>query len=395
MRILVVSHNYPRFPGDPAGGYVARLARAAHAAGVDVRVLAPHTPGAASQETDDGVPIRRFRYAPEPLERIGYRGDVRSRTFLSPLSFVMLPVYLASFARAVRRAVAESAPDVIHAHWWFPAGWAVAGAGPPFVVTCHGSDVRLLDRRILSPQLARRVLERAGAVTTVSRFLAVDIEHHAPWLKRPITVAPMPVEVERFAAGAATPKARPPRILYAGNLLASKGVDVLLVALKILRERGIPCQGKVLGEGPARGELEALARRLGIAEAIAWSDFVPQDAMPAEYGASTTTVLPTRGRAEGLGLTLVEALLAGSAVVGTPAGGIPEVVVDGETGLLARDGDPQHLADQLARLLTDAALRDRLTAEGARRMRATYSTAAASGRFLALYHAIARDHPAR
>src|SRR5712692_3747470 len=129
MRILVVSHNYPRFPGDPAGGYVARLARAAHAAGADVWVVAPHTPGTAAEETDNGVSVRRFRYAPGTLERIGYRGDVRSRAFLSPLSLLVLPLYLAGFARAVRRAVAELDPNVIHAHWWFPAGWVVAGAG--------------------------------------------------------------------------------------------------------------------------------------------------------------------------------------------------------------------------------------------------------------------------
>lgn len=401
MRILVVSHNYPRFPGDPAGGYVARLARAARAAGADVWVVAPHTPGTAAEEAETGVSVRRFRYAPAALERIGYRGDVRSRAFLSPLSLVVLPLYFVGFARAVRRAVAELDPHVIHAHWWFPAGWVVAGAGrggggrTPFVVTCHGSDVRLLDRRLLFPRLARRVFDEAGAVTTVSRFLAADIERHVPRLKRPVAVAPMPIEVDRFAAGAATPKAQPPRILFAGNLLASKGVDVLLRALRILRERGIPCRVKVLGEGPARSTLEGLARQLAIAEAVDWSAFVPQDTMPAEYGASTVTVLPTRGRAEGLGLTLVEALLAGSAVVGTPVGGIPEVVVDGETGLLARDGDPRHLADQVARLLIDPALRARLTAEGARRVRAMYSLDAATARFLALYDAIARDHPAR
>jgi glycosyltransferase involved in cell wall biosynthesis len=117
--------------------------------------------------------------------------------------------------------------------------------------------------------------------------------------------------------------------------------------------------------------------------------------MPAEYGASTVTVLPSRGQAEGLGLTLVEALLAGSAVVATPAGGIPEVVQDGETGLLARDGDPEDLADKIARLLDDPALRDRLIATGSARVRETYSAAATARRFLALYDAIAARQPAR
>jgi glycosyltransferase involved in cell wall biosynthesis len=205
----------------------------------------------------------------------------------------------------------------------------------------------------------------------------------------------MPVDVDLFAGGRATPKSVPLRILYAGNLVPTKGVDVLLHAHAVLRRRGIPCRLKILGEGPTKAALQHLAAELGTAPDVDWSPFVPQDRMPAEYGASTVTVLASRGQAEGLGLTLVEALIAGSAVVATPAGGIPEVVQDGETGLLARDGDPEDLARQIARLLDDPALRDRLVATGSARVRDTYSAAAAARRFLALYDAIAVRHPAR
>ncbi len=117
--------------------------------------------------------------------------------------------------------------------------------------------------------------------------------------------------------------------------------------------------------------------------------------MAAEYGVSTVTVLPSRGRAEGLGLTLVEALLSGSAVVGTPAGGIPEVVVHERTGLLAKDGDPIDLADQIQRLLTDDALRHRLIGEGSAYALRTYSPDAAIPRFLEIYDAVADHQPVR
>jgi len=114
-----------------------------------------------------------------------------------------------------------------------------------------------------------------------------------------------------------------------------------------------------------------------------------------EYGASTVTVLPSRGSAEGLGLTLVEALLAGSAVVGTPAGGIPEVVRHEETGLLSRGDDPDDLADQIQRLLVDAPLRDRLSRAGREHMLQTYSPESSIGRFLDLYDAVAHDNSNR
>jgi glycosyltransferase involved in cell wall biosynthesis len=394
MRILVVAHNYPRFPGDPAGAYVARLARAAAAAGATVQVIAPHSAAAREDEETDHLRVHRFRYAPESLERVGYRGDVSRRALLAPLTLAAIPAYLLRFRSAVRRYVATADPQVIHAHWWFPAGWLVSGLGVPYIVTCHGSDVRLLERSAVLRRAGRAVFRGAGAVTAVSRFLATDLERLTQGLHRPVAVTPMPVDVELFGRGLAMPKATPPRVLYAGNLVPIKGVDVLLRALAVLRQQGTECRLKILGEGPARPDLRRQARALGVDDRVEWSDFVSQDRMPAEYGASTVTVLPTRGKAEGLGLVLVEALLAGSAVVGTPAGGIPEVVQDGTTGLLARDGDPDDLADKIRRLLNDPGLRDRLTAAGRARAMETYSSTAAARRFLDLYHALVDDRPA-
>lgn len=394
MRVLLVSHNYPRFAGDPAGAYVARLAKAAAAAGATVQVLAPHAPGTATDETDAGVRVQRFRYGPTALERVGYRGDT-DRALRDPITVLMAPFYLRRFVTSARRAAAQFAPTVVHAHWWFPAGWAVAGLERPFVTTSHGSDVRLFDRGGWWRRAGRSVLRRAGAVTAVSRFLAQDLERHVGPLARPVTVSPMPVDVELFTAGTTTPKNVPPRILYAGNLVPSKGVDVLLRAYALLRQRGLACRLKILGEGAAQPLLERLARELGVSGDVDWSSFVPQDRMPAEYGASTVTVLPSRGQAEGLGLTLVEALLAGCAVVATPAGGIPEVIQDGETGLLTRDGDAEDLARQVARLLEDATLRERLITTGSARVKDTYSAATAARRFLSLYDDLASSHPER
>jgi glycosyltransferase involved in cell wall biosynthesis len=117
--------------------------------------------------------------------------------------------------------------------------------------------------------------------------------------------------------------------------------------------------------------------------------------MPSEYAAATVTVLPSRGQAEGLGLTLVEALLAGSAVVGTAAGGIPEVVRHEVTGLIARDGDATDLASQIQRLLTDIRFRERLTRAGKDHALRTYAPEPTIGRFLDIYHALADHNPHR
>ncbi|MFL5546574.1 MAG: glycosyltransferase family 4 protein [Gemmatimonadales bacterium] len=394
LRILTVTHNYPRFAGDAAGAFAARLAEGVAARGHEVQVVAPHASGLRTREQSGGVTLRRFRYAPEGFERVAYTGGLHQGTLRSPVAALFFPGFLLAFEIAVRQAARAFRPDVVHAHWWFPGGWFTSHTGLPYLVTCHGSDVRLLERGAPVRSVARKVLDRAARVTAVSRFLIQDIRRLLPDLKVEPVVTPMPLDVMRFQSGERQPKAVPPRILYAGNLLPSKGVDLLLAAAATLKGRGVQYELKILGEGPAQQSLRSQADRLGISNHIIWSSFVPQERMPQEYGASTVTVLPTRGRAEGLGLTLVEALLAGSSVVGTRAGGIPEVVHDGVTGLLAAE-DPIDLANQLERMLNDQTLRARLTRAGRDQVLQTYSPEPAIERFLQLYHAAAHDRPHR
>lgn len=393
LRVLTVTHNYPRFPGDPAGAFVARLAEGTAARGHEVEVIAPHAPGTALDEHSGGIRLRRFRYAPEAFERVAYTGNLHGHTLRSPAAALAFPSFLLAFAHAVRTAMRRFRPEVVHAHWWLPSGWFVSRGAAPYLITCHGSDVRLLERGAAVRRIALPVFRRAVRVTAVSRFLADDIRRLLPALDTEIQVTPMPVDVAAFGDGVREPKHEPPRILYAGNLVPSKGVDVLLMAVAELSRRGVASELKILGEGPQQSQLERLAQELGIAGRVRWAPFVPQTRMPAEYGASAITVLPTRGQAEGLGLTLVEALLAGSAVVGTAAGGIPEVVIAERTGLIAKDGDPNDLADQLQRLLTDLPLRDRLAREGKEHALRTYSPDAAIARFMDIYDAVADRQP--
>jgi glycosyltransferase involved in cell wall biosynthesis len=395
LRILTITHNYPRFLGDPAGAFVQRIAAGAAARGHQVEVLAPHAPGTATVEDNAGVRLHRFRYGPEPLERVAYTGGLHQTTLLSPLAGLGFPGFLLGFALAVRRAVTRFKPDLIHAHWWFPSGWFASREQVPYLITCHGSDVRLLDRGSLIRRAGRGVFQKAATITAASNFLATDLARLLPRTIPHPAVTPMPIDVGRFLEGAVSKKANPPRILYAGNLVASKGVDVLLRAAAELKGRMVNFEVKILGQGSALNSLKTLARELGIGGQLIWSPFVTQTLMPREYGSSTVTVLPSQGQAEGLGLTLVEALLAGCAVVGTPAGGIPEVVLHEHTGLIAKAGDPVDLADQLQRMLSDTALRERLTTAGKELALRTHSPEPTIARLLDIYHAVADHQPNR
>jgi glycosyltransferase involved in cell wall biosynthesis len=394
MRILTITHNYPRWDGDRAGAFVARLAAETVELGHSVRVVAPHAPAAAMRETQHGVEIVRARYGPDALERVGYTGALREPMRATRLAPVMLPPFLARLWSVALREARDFRPDVVHAHWWMPSGWIASRIGVPYIVTCHGTDVRMLESPLWRA-LAAPVFRRASAVTTASEFLARDVARVFPGVAARTSVTSMPMDLEMFEQGAREEKASPPRVLFAGNLIASKGVDVLIEAIALLRGRGVRCQLRIIGTGPEEARLRALATQRALGESVTWSPFVLQHALPQELGAATVTVLASRGQAEGLGLVLAEALMAGSAVVGTAAGGIPEVVVNEETGLIAKDGDAADLARQIERLLTDSALCERTVANGRARVCAQHAPVAAARRVAALYEMVAKQRANR
>jgi glycosyltransferase involved in cell wall biosynthesis len=248
--------------------------------------------------------------------------------------------------------------DVIHAHYAVPQGFLglilKALKRRPLVVTLHGSDVTVLGRNPLTRPLVGLVLRGADRVIAVSEFLRR--EAHA--------LGADPGKTRVIYGGGPGPtrptprkgRGRRRRVLYVGALVRQKGVDVLVKAFSLLREQD--AELVIVGDGVERGRLERMCRELGVK-----ADF---RGYLVDIGAalrdSDVLVLPSRE--EGLGLVLLEAMARGVPVVATRAGGIPELVVDGENGLLVEREDPEGLAEALERLLRDQALARRLVEGG-------------------------------
>ncbi len=143
-----------------------------------------------------------------------------------------------------------------------------------------------------------------------------------------------------------------------------KGHRYLLEAIPTVVERHPEALFLLVGDGELRGELEERARTLGLGpEYLRFLGH--REDVPAILGGLDLFVLPSH--MEGLGTAIVDAQMAGLPVVGTRAGGIPEIVLDGETGLLAEPRNPAGLAERLLRMLEDKKLRARLAAAGRRR----------------------------
>lgn len=381
MRVLFVTHSYPRHPADAAGSFLHRLAVALRAADVDVHVLAPSGPDLAAEETIDGVPVRRFRYAPRGMESLAYTGTMAEQVLGSLRGKGALAGLLAAGSVAVHREIERLAPDVIHAHWWFPAGLlAVGGAGDvPFVTTMHGSDVRLARKVKLVHPLFRKVMRESAAVTAVSGWLAGEARAMAPDAQ--VRVAPMPADTVLFRDE--TSARIPGRFAFVGRLNAQKGLADLLEALAWVPEASLD----VFGDGDDAPALRALAEKLSLTSRVHWRGVIARTELPAAYRGAQAVVMPSRN--EGLGLVAVEAQLCRTPVIAYNSGGLPDVVSPEWGGTLVPPGDTRALADAMRAALarTDGGVTQGAAARA--RMLDRFSPSAVAAGYHATYRAAA------
>lgn len=366
MRILVVPKEFPSEQNPQAGIFILRRIQALRALGHDLQVLrfVPYAPpfgakwrgyrGVPQFEEREGVPVRTVR-APIPPRLIGME---------------YLPVILQP---ALQREIVRFRPDVLHASFLIPCGQLVARSALPSVITAHGVDA--YDWPLRRPGLfraAREAIRKATRVTTVSGYIR----------DRVTDVAPRPVDViwnggdERFFYPRDRTQARnkirvrhdQTILAYAGNVLRAKGLFDLVEALSAVPRAQRPLL-VVAGTGPDLTEMTALALKRDVE--IRFMGRLPQAGVADLFAAADIVTLPSHK--EGLPNVVCEAMLAKRAVLATTVGGIPEIVVDGESGLLVPPHDVEALARGVQTLSGDQKLRDGL-AEAARAFAETHLT---------------------
>jgi phosphatidylinositol alpha-1,6-mannosyltransferase len=338
VSLLLATLNYP-----PAVGGIENLARAYArelvALGVELRVVAPRVPG--WREFDRGEPYPIVRVAGGELRHLGLAGGVIGE-------------------------VARGAEQVLFMQWTGAALplFALGRRVRRCAIVCHGKEMIANRRGTRSrPWWVRTrhaVLRRADRVITVSRFTG-ECARRIGVAPEQVVVLNPGVDLERFhpVGRAIDPPeygGHPgPRLLTVTRLVERKGVDTVIESLPSL-----PPQVRyfVAGDGLDRDRLRALARERGVADRVVWLGRVADDRLPALYRAADIVLLVSRqdldaGDVEGFGMVLLEAQACGTPVVGGDAGGIPDALVDGETGLLVPPRDPPAVAAAVRSLLED------------------------------------------
>jgi L-malate glycosyltransferase len=296
-----------------------------------------------------------------PIRLPEYRGNLYyHRVGVPEYPLFKYPPYALALATRMAEVVEQYDLDLVHAHYAIPhsisAGLARDMVGPKLkiVTTLHGTDITIVGNDRSYARITRFSIESADGVTAVSRWL-VDETRSTFGIERPIVHVPNFVDLDRFSA-APCPDAqslkRPgePLFVHVSNFRRVKRVTELVRAFAALRNaRKRPARLLMVGDGPELGRAERLAEDLGVSADIHFLG--SQEAVEKIIPCADLFVLPSRF--ESFGLAALEAMACGVPVLASRAGGLPELVVEGETGGLFDVDDEEDLVNQMEAMLAD------------------------------------------
>ena len=372
MKVLIIGSVYPRFHEDAEVPWLRTSIAHLKKAGVEIQILAPSYKGLKSHDID-GTHVNRFRYAPASWEILTHEEGAPSKMASKPwLQLLAIPYIINGFFQCIR-ICRKWRPDVIHAHWPFPHAYIALGAAKlfkiPLALNFHGAELLLIRKKKWVKPFLKFAIGQAQAIFANSSFTASKIKAirnvNVEW-------SPYGTTLEGHDASCHPAAVIPHaingkfKILFVGRHIERKGITYLIEAAKYLPRDKFEI--RIVGVGDLTEQLKKQAEESG-ANIIFTGKLSPED-LANEYKNANVFVLPaivdSKGDTAGLGVVLIEAMELGLPIVASNVGGIPDVVVDGKSGILVPEKDPVALADAFKRLADDPALTESLLA-GARK----------------------------
>ncbi len=397
MKILVIGSVYPRFHEDAEVPWLRASVAHLKKAGLGIQVLAPAYKGLKTHEID-GVKVNRFRYAPASWEILTHEEGAPSKMASKPwLQLLAIPYIISGFFKCIS-ICRKFKPDVIHAHWPFPHAYIALGAAKlfriPLVLNFHGAELLLIRKKKWVKPFLKFAIGQAQAVFANSSFTASKIK-----ALRNVNVEWSPYGTTLESSAASEVEAVPHpingkfKILFVGRHIERKGICYLIEAAKYLPRDKFEI--RIVGVGDLTEKLKDLAaHNAGNAEIVFTGKLSPED-LAKEYRTANVFTLPaiidSKGDTEGLGVVLIEAMELGLPIVASNVGGIPDVVMDGESGILVPEKDPQALANAFKRLESEPGLVKQLLEGSRKRIRECFTWDGIIERQIAEYKKVVRN----
>jgi L-malate glycosyltransferase len=391
--LLILSSSFPSSRDDQTCGYVREFAR--HLAlEFDVEVLVPADANAIDTDRDSFRLKRSKSFLPQRIDPLQAGRDlnqlVSGNIFIKVFTVISLFSFFINALKLARRA------DVICSHWMLPCGLMGAILGrlfhKPHIVIEHSGALHLLMRMPIGHRLASFIVRHSHRTITVSSDLKNKLIGLCPEAKGKTEVIAMGIsfaglnqeiadelvnedrqssckidcrtlsqnqELSAHHNSKTTKAISENKILFIGRLIEIKGVEVLLKALAILPD----VQLFVAGDGEQRMMLERLAEKLNVK--VVFLGHAGEIEKAQLLASSAMVVIPSLvlpdGRTEGMPVVAVEALAAGLPVIASSVGGLSEIIIDGQNGLLFDTGNHLMLTDKIRLLLNDKELCARLS----------------------------------
>ena len=389
MKIGVITSAYPEFKDDPHGIFVHRLMKEVIKQGNEVHVIAPHT-GGLTKYNLDGVEVEKFHYFyPKRFEKLCGRSGMIDNVKEGFLVKFQVLTFL--FFNILYSTTKMKDMDIIHVQWPIPNGLGAYFLKKiyktPYINTVHGEEFYLSKR--YNTLFALKWLINNSFKTITNSTATKDSYSRLDLNEDKFQVIPFGVDINFFKP-LNTPKNEEVfQILSVGYLIERKGFKYLIKAVKKVLKEYNNVTLKIIGSGPLKNKLQYLITELKLVNQVKLIGNVSDNELLHLYNSSDLFILPsitdTQGNTEGLGVVLLEAMACELPVIGSKVGGIPDIIINNETGLLVNEKDILELSMKIKYLIDNKELRQKLATNGLNRVNKKFSWNQVMNSYLNIY----------
>lgn len=384
MKVTICTTNFPRWKGDFRVPFIYEAARAISNHGNEVKVLTMHTPGASTHEYFDDIEVFRARYLPDKLELLQKDAsgipEAWRRGFLPKLATVP---FLLSFVNLIGKHARGS--DIIHCNWSLSGLAAYLSRFShkvPYLITVQGSDIFKTIHIPVVKKFISLALRNADHIIALSEDLKFVTTRFGVASEK-ITVIPNGVNIDQFPMGDWSNRKK--QIIFVGSLILRKGVNYLIEAMSILKDKHPEYRLILIGEGSERGSFEKLVANLELESFVEFLGVQSQQQVGKFLRESRLFVLPSIE--EGQGVVLLEAMASGTPCVGSRVGGIPDVIKPG-VGNLVEARDVVGLAGAIESYIEDETLWLEASKKARERVENEYNWNSLSEKIISVYQRV-------
>jgi glycosyltransferase involved in cell wall biosynthesis len=390
MKIGVITSVYPEFKGDPHGIFVHRLMREIIKQGHEIRVIAPYS-GGKRDYTLEGVKVEKFNYFyPTRFQKLAGRSgmiDNVKEGFFVKFQFITFILFnVINSCRKLKNM------DIVHVQWPIPNGLGALFLKTfykiPYINTLFGEEIYLSKR--YHTTFIIKLLVNASSKTTIISSGSLKASLESGLNKEKLELIPFGVDTNFFRPIKVQKDTEIFQILSVGYLIERKGFLYLIKAIKDVLECHINVKLTIVGSGPMEMQIRNLIKELKLGEYIQIISNISDEKLLEIYNSSDlfvlSSIVDSQGNTEGLGVVLLEAMACGLPVIGSDTGGIPDIIINGETGLLVPEKDIFQLSRAIIELIENKDLKENISVKGYKMVKEKFSWEKIAKEYIKIYN---------